>query len=143
MDTVSPVVRRFFEEFGRAAKALDVDRILAQFADPFLHADPGGTRAIGHADFPAILERRRALFGPLGLRESATIPLEETPLDDRYTLVRTRVSMRFERPGGQDIEVHQDATFLLSSYQNLPKIIMYMNHQDLSSVLRGAGLVPA
>jgi hypothetical protein len=136
------LIEQFFKDFERAGHALDIDRILTQFADPFLHADPNGTRAVKRADFPAALKKRKEFFASLGLKTTSIQPLEETRLDDVYTMVRARVVMQFEKVPGQPVDVQQHATYVISVKEATPQIVMYLNHDDLTTVLRHAGLVP-
>jgi hypothetical protein len=44
MNTATPDVREFFDQYARSRSALDIDAIASQYADSFMVAGPKGAR---------------------------------------------------------------------------------------------------
>ena len=112
---------------------------LAQFADTLLVARPDGARAVPITAFGPGIAERKQLFEKLGCRSTELVGLDETPLDARYTLARTRWRMTFARPDlpGEHLEV--DSTFLIDTQTG--KILVYLAHQDIFALLRQRGIM--
>jgi hypothetical protein len=132
---MSTDVRSFFEAFQRHNSAEDLDAVVSQYADPFLHADPSGTRAVRIADHKAELPERMALFKSIGSKSTTLLSFEEHELDQLHVLVLTKWRWDFGDKG--DV-----ATFILRRKAGAWSIVFYLNHYDVIAVLRERGLLP-
>jgi len=140
--TNSPIAR-FFDAFARQSSADNVQAQIAQFADVFLAAGPQGAKCVHSSDFAPALAKRTQLFNSLGCRSTALVSLEETPLDARYFLVRTRWQMNFSRPNTDPEQVLADSTFIVDTVSEEFRIVFYLAHQDIMQVLKDRGIAPA
>ena len=113
--------------------------MLAQFAETFLAAGPDGAKPVPAALFAPALAKRKELFDRLGCRSTELVSLDETPLDPRYTLARTRWQMTFTRPQLPGERLTVDSTFLIDTQTR--RILLYLAHQDIFALLRQRGIL--
>jgi hypothetical protein len=131
----------FFEGIEKAGNSLDLELINSQFADQFLFADPYGTRVIEKQKFLTALPKRLEFFKSLGHQSTKILALDETQLDDQYTMVKAHFLMQFRKPSGEIIEARVDSTYFLFMKGDSPKIIMHMEHEDLKEAMQKRGLL--
>ena len=106
-----PSVRAFFEQYARARRTRDIDLIASQYADPFMLADPNGSRPVEKASLLAVFPNGLQLLKTHGHTSTNLRSLDETVMDDHYRFVRAQFVWCFEKPGRPAIEVDVDATF--------------------------------
>jgi hypothetical protein len=93
-------IKLFFEGVEKAGNSLDLDLIDSQFADQFIFADPNGTRVIEKQKFLPALPKRQEFFKSIGHQSTKVLSLEETPIDDQYTMVKAHFCCSFRiQPG--------------------------------------------
>jgi len=131
----------FFEGIEKAGNSLDLELINSQFADQFLFADPYGTRVIEKQKFLTALPKRLEFFKSLGHQSTKILALDETQLDDQYTMVKAHFLMQFRKSSGEIIEAKVDSTYFLFMKGDSPKIIMHMEHEDLKEAMQKRGLL--
>ena len=131
----------FFEGIEKAGNSLDLALINSQFADQFLFADPYGTRVIEKQKFLTALPKRLEFFKSLGHQSTKILALDETQLDDQYTMVKAHFLIQFRKPSGEIIEARVDSTYFLFMKGDSPKIIMHMEHEDLKEAMQKRGLL--
>jgi hypothetical protein len=68
------------------------------------------------------------------------LSLEETPIDDQYTMVKAHFLMEFQTVSVQVIEAKVDSMYLLLMKGKSPKIVMHIEHEDLKEAMRERGL---
>jgi len=137
---MSDEIKAFFDTYERNSTAGDVDRVVLQFADSFLTADPSGARTVQASDLKAALPKRKQLFQAMGCKATRLMSLDETPLDDHYVMVRTSWRWEFDRPDRPEITLQ--STFIVRKSDETLKIVFYLTHEDVMSVLRKHGLLP-
>jgi hypothetical protein len=140
--TTDPIAR-FFDSFAQQSNRDDFEAQAAQFADTFLAASPNGAKCVSSRDFALALPKRKQLFASLGLQATKLVALDETVLDDRYVLVKTRWQMTFSCVNTNAEEVLADSTFILDTALDEYKIVLYLAHQDILEVLRNRGFTTA
>jgi hypothetical protein len=138
MTNVTTSLAAFFASWQHNRDTATTDN-LAQFADTFLAAGPDGAKPVPAAAFGPALAKRRQLFAQLGCLSNELLSLDETPLDSRYTLARTRWRMTFSRPGLADEPFEVASTFLIDT--RTQQILVYLAHQDILALLRERGLM--
>jgi len=131
----------FFEGIEKAGNSLDLELINSQYADQFIFADPYGTRVIEKQKFLTALPKRLEFFKSLGHQSTKILALDETQLDDQYTMVKTHFLMQFRKSSGEIIEAKVDSTYFLFMKGDSPKIIMHMEHEDLKEAMQKRGLL--
>ena len=134
-------IKAFFEQVEQASNTLDLDLIDAQFADQFIFADPNGTRVVEKQKFLAFLPQRREFFKSLGHQSTKVLSLDETQLDDQYTMVKAHFLMQFKKASGQIVDAKVDSTYFLFMKGDSPKIVMHMEHEDLKEAMQKRGLL--
>jgi hypothetical protein len=135
-------VARFLQLYAQKTREDNIPALVTQFADPFISADPQGTRCVRVDDFAAALPKRKLLFDRLGCKPAALVSLHETQLDSRYVLAKTTWRFDFARADSSEPDqVLADSTFLVDTGEEEFKIVMYMAHQDIMQVLRNRGIL--
>jgi hypothetical protein len=143
MPDQNDILTAFFQEFQHATNSADIDSILPKFADPFTVATPQGPQIVRAADFAGFLPRRKALFDQLGCQQVSLASLKPTPLNPHFTLVDTTWQMRFAPPGQPAQHFTVASTYLVYLNGSAVKIILYMPHQDIMTILRDRGILTA
>ncbi len=136
-------IKLFFEGVEKASNTLDLDLIDLQFADQFIFADPNGTRVIEKQKFLPALPKRQEFFKSLGHQSTKVLSLDETPIDDQYTMVKAHFLMQFQKMPGETTEAKVDSAYILFMKGDLPKIVMHIEHEDLKEAMQARGLLPA
>jgi hypothetical protein len=136
-------IARFFDSFARESNRDNVPTQVSLFGDTFLALNPLGAKCVSSADFALALPERKQLFASLGLQATTLVSLEETPLDARYVLVKTRWQMLFDRANAKTEEVLADSTFVVDTAVDEYKIVLYLAHQDIQEVLKDRGIAVA
>jgi hypothetical protein len=135
-------LRTFFEQFESLSAASDVDSLAAMYAPNFLFAGPNGAQVVRTADILRAIPKRKQLLDSAGHRETALIGFEETPLTDRYSLVRVEWRWRFEAAGVEPTTITLPSRFIVDCAGDVPQIVLYMNESDVATVARERGLLP-
>jgi hypothetical protein len=133
-------IKEFFESVERAGNTLDLDLIDSQYADQFIFANPNGTCIVEKQKFLPVLPKRQEFFKSLGHLSTKILALEETPINDEYTMVKAQFLMQFQRPTGQIQEAKVDSTYILFIKGDLPKIVMHIEGEDLQQAMKDRGL---
>ena len=136
-------LRTFFERFERLSAVSDVDGLVAMYAPNFMIAGPNGAQVVRPADILRAIPKRKQLLDSAGHRETALIGFEETPLTDRYSLVRVEWRWRFERAGITPTTITLPSRFIVDCGGDVPHIVLYMNNTDVATVARERGLLPS
>jgi hypothetical protein len=141
MNVASPAVQEFFEQYARSRSAMEIDRLVAQYADTCMFAGPDGARVPERqailAGFPKALELLRAV----GHTSTRLASLDETRVDEHYAMVRAQFVWRFEKATALPIDVIVDSTFILYMKDDVPKIVFQHEHEDFWQALRTRGLL--
>jgi hypothetical protein len=105
-----------------------------------LSLDASSAAAVSPQALLAALPRRKQLFEAIGSDGLELAGISETPLDDLHTLVRTSWHMRMRDQGSRD-PISLRSTFILRKDDGVWRIVLYLNHQDMSKVF--SELAPA
>jgi hypothetical protein len=137
----SSAIERFFQAFELNRQSGDVPAIVGQFADVFLAVGPQGAQCIRGSDFANALPKRKQLFDSLGCQFTALVSLNEIQLDTRFVMARTQWKMTFSRNPGQEQEILVDSTFIIDTAVDGFKIVLYLNTQDILTLLKDRGVL--
>ena len=142
MDVATPAVQEFFDQYARSRSAMDIDRIVCQYADSCMLAAADGARVAEKqamlAGFPKALE----LLKTVGHTSTKVASLDETRVDEHYAMVRAQFVWCFEKAAAPPIDVEVDSTFILYLKDGVPKIVFHHEHEDFWQVLRTRGVLP-
>src|SRR5215510_4338995 len=122
-------IKKFFEGVEQASNTLDLTLIDSQFADQFIFADPNGTRVVEKQRFLAFLPQRQEFFKSIGHQSTKVLALDETRLDEQYTMVKAHFLMQFKKASAEIVETKVDSTYFLFMKGDSPKIVMHMEHE--------------
>jgi hypothetical protein len=143
MNTISPVIKEFFDQYARSRSVQDIDLILSQYSDSFMTAGPTGAQVAQTSAVLAAFPKGREFLKSLGHESTEVLSLNETRIDEHYVLVRARFAWRFRRASMPLREAKVDSTFILYIDQSAPKIVFQHEHEAFQTVLRASGVLPA
>ena len=141
MENLSEEVRVFLEQFEANTNVGSPEEIVTQFADVFMAADPSGARAVPSSVLLMAIPQRRKLFERVARSVTTLASVEQTRLDERYVLLKTEWLVKFDRGNGRSEDLALRSTFVLYRSVDGIKIVLYLHHQDLMSVLRDRGFL--
>jgi hypothetical protein len=133
MTAVRPDVRAFFRRYERAAEDLDTQALASMFCAVFLSMDASSAAAVSPEALLAALPRRKQLFEAIGSDGLELADISETPLDELHTLVRTSWHLRLRNQPPRD-PVCLRSTFILRKDDEAWRIVVYLNHQDMTKL---------
>ncbi|MBB5340467.1 hypothetical protein [Tunturiibacter gelidoferens] len=142
MKNIEKEVEDFLKRFQINANVGSAEEIVEQFADVFMSADPSGARAVPSSKLLMAIPQRKKLFEGVGGGATALVSVEQTRLDDRYVLLKTEWLMKLDRGSGPGEDLTLRSTFVLYRSDDGLKIVFYLNHEDLMSLLRERGSLP-
>jgi hypothetical protein len=131
MNQVSAIVKVFFEDFVQANNAFDPKLLAPHVNDPLVGADPNGVvQVVSKEDYLAGIAKSQQYLQSLGFQFITAVPVEEIPLTEYYSLVKTKGTMRLEKTPGQPIDLVHDASYILFIKDNKPQIVFALSHED-------------
>jgi hypothetical protein len=142
MDTVTPVIRTFFERYARSRTARDVELIAYQYSDSFMFADPNGVRVVEKAVLLTTWPKGFEFLRSQGHQYTKLTSLNETRLDEHYLLVRALLVWHFEKPAEQPIDIEVDSSFIVYAHQGAFTIVFQQEREDFQGTLRSHGILP-
>lgn len=136
--------RKFFARYEEGANSFDPDLVCSQFTAEFMGGGPGGVACFKNGDdLRTWTENRRSFFQEIGFRFATILDLEETPLDDYYTMAKVYWNMVFEKEPGRPLDFKFCITYLLFDSGSGPKVALWNSHDDEQRIMQEAGLIPA
>jgi ketosteroid isomerase-like protein len=132
-------LRSFFGAFERENAAADVEALARLYAPSILVAGPNGSQVVSRDDLLRAIPKRKQMFETAGHRSTKLAALQETKLDDRYTLARTEWRWQFDAPA----ELTVPSTFIVDRSGTELRIVLYMMHHDIARLLKDHGLISA
>jgi hypothetical protein len=129
---LEPAINSFLDEFDeRGADPNGGSEGL--FAPTFLALDPTYAVSLTPEQLAATLPGRRAMFGSAGVGEVRRREACQLRLDDQHVLVAG--DWTAEREGTTSLQL--SSTLLLRSEPDGYRILVYLNHQDITALLAG------
>jgi hypothetical protein len=101
---------------------------------------PDGARAVKASDFALMLPKRQEMFEKMGCRSTNLATVTVTKLDDRYAMAEAKWLMTFAHGDRQSSDVLVGSTYIVDTKGEL-KILFYLTHQDIMTVLRERGIL--
>jgi hypothetical protein len=130
-------IQAFFATFAQAGDTLYTQALAPCFNDVFLNLDPASAAPVSREALLAALPMRSQYFGSFGVEGMDLDTVVETPLDAIHTLARTTWSVRFS-PGVTATPLTVASTFLLRRGDDGWRIVVYLNHQDVTAAFRSS-----
>lgn len=137
-------IQRFFARYEEGANSFDPDLVCPQYTMEFMGGGPNGVRC-GKNDegLRKAIVQRQAFFRRIGFERAKIRRIEETPLDDRYTMTKVHWHMSFEPQRGRHLEFEFALTYFLFDSGEGPRVVFWISHEDEQKVMRDAGLISA
>ena len=142
MQTNSDLVREFFRRYVRSRNTFEADLIETLDPDAFMFADPNGARVTEKQAVLVALSSGRELLRTLRHASTTLESLDETRLDEYYTMVRARLVWRFEKGPAQPVDVVVDSVFILYIKNDVATIVFQQEHEEFLQALRARGILP-
>src|SRR5262249_14328100 len=101
MNTTTPAVQAFFDQYAQSRSVVDSDLIAAQDSHAIMLAGPNGARVTEKPEILAAFSKVREFLKALGHQSTKVLSLDESRLDDHYVLVRAQFVWRFEKSSAQ------------------------------------------
>jgi hypothetical protein len=142
MDQQTTAIERFFHDFERNSKTLNIPAIVSQFADVFFAAGPQGAQCARSSDFAGALPKRKQIFDSLGLQSTSLASLQISQFDSRYVMAQTQWQMTFVDKSGDKQQVLANSFFVIDTVPEGFKIILCLASQDPTTLLKNRGISP-
>lgn len=137
---MSQTVDEFFQQYVQSTQSSDPKLISALYAETFMFAGPLGTQAVNRDAFAVALPKRQEYFKRMGLTRTTLESVEETSLDEFYTMVRAHWAMWFERDPQNPVQEPAAATYILHRQGGSLAIVLQLDHVDWTKHARELGL---
>lgn len=135
-------VQAFFKAYETATSSQDLSLIEALYSETFMLGSPQGTSVVKRDGFLNVLAQRSGFLRSIGWSYTRIETIQETRLDERYTLVNLVWMMRFEKADAQPIFNPTAASYILSREGGELRIVFQIDHQDLAQRAQELGLLP-
>ena len=136
-------IEQFFVRYEEGANSFDPDVICSQYTSEFMGGGPEGVvcgkndQTLRHA-----IAERHAFFQKIGFKHARILKVEETPIDDRYTMAEVHWHMTFEKKPGHRLDFEFSLTYFLFDSGTGPRVAFWISHEDEQKVMQEAGLLP-
>ena len=136
-------LRPFFERFEMKNARADVESLIELYASNVMVAGPAGPTIITAPNLLTAISKRKQVMDDAGHRETVLVGFEESTLTPRYSLVRTEWQWVFDQTSGEQTTVTLPSTFVVDRSGDVPHILVYILHDDVTAVLRQRGILPS
>ena len=140
MTTSTAPVQDFFETFERLSADGDAEALAGLYAATFLSAGRDGVQTVKSSDLVHVIPKRKQLLESVGCQSTKLVSVQETKLDDHYSLVRTEWRWRFDRADAP-VEITLPSTFVVYRSGEGCRIVLYLTHDNIMTVLRERGIL--
>jgi hypothetical protein len=139
MENAIPNVEAFFRRFELNNNRSDFSSAASQFAATFMAAGPQGAQCVKASDFALVLPKRKQLFESFGCESMQLASVDVHSLGDRYLMAHTRWKMNFANGDLSTEKMFVDSTFIVDTTEADFRIVLYLAHQDVMSMLKERG----
>jgi ketosteroid isomerase-like protein len=133
-------IEKLFSEYEKAFNALDIHKNAELYTDTFISAGPRGAIAHSKEEFLRLAEQAVEFYQKAGRVSAQILSMEESPISNEYSLVKTHWAARFKKNGDKTMEF--DVSFIVQKSRPDPRIIMLIAHQDEQKAMEELGLKP-
>jgi hypothetical protein len=139
MENACMSVEAFFRRFELNNNKSDFSAAVSQFADTFMAAGPQGAQCVKASDFALALPKRKQLFKSFGCQSMQLVSVDTHLLGDRYSMAHTRWKMNFANSDLSTEEMFVESTFIVDTTEAEFRIVLYLAHQDVMTMLKERG----
>src|SRR5215470_10163911 len=130
--TAEPTMRSFFEAFAASNETGDAASLAKLFAESLMAADPNGIRVVKASDLAHIIPKRKQMLDAAGCGGAELVSLDETKLDDQYSMVRTKWRWRVNSAGKAPQEITLPSTYIVRRSSEGLQIAFHLAHGDIT-----------
>jgi hypothetical protein len=134
-------MRAFFEAFQTSNEIGDVTVLVNLFADSLVVASSNGAQVVKASDLARMIPKRKEMLDAAGCQGAKLVSLNETRLDDHYSMVRAEWCWRVISRGGDSQEITLPSTYIVRRSSEGLQIVFYLAQGDITAVLRERGLL--
>lgn len=131
-DATRTDLRTFFEGFN-SGDDTNVSASADLFYEHFLSLDPNTVTPVTRERLRSVLPMRAKMFASIGASGSRLRDHEARHLDDQHVVVDTTWDVAFKDEAAQPLALH--STYLLRLVDGQWQVVVYINHQDIGSVI--------
>jgi hypothetical protein len=143
MDQATSSMQQWFRDYAEAVSRFDADRVSRQYAACYVEAGPKGSTCIRNDEtFRNALRQRREFMASLGFKAAKAVSVEDSRLDQNYSMVKVHWRMEFENKPGRRIDAEFDNTYFVRHNGYDAQVVCYISHQDEETTMRRLGLLP-
>jgi hypothetical protein len=139
MGTAQPTIQAFFEAFEASSATGDLASLAKLFSESFMVAGPNGVQIVKASDLAQIIPRRKQMLDAAGCGDAKLVSLNETRLDDHYSMVRAEWRWRVTRGDTESSEITLPSTYIVRRSSEGLHITFYLAHGDITAVLGERG----
>jgi hypothetical protein len=136
---MNEATEKLFKKYEQAFSALDVEKQVPMFAEHFISAGPKGSIAQSRDEFAKMARQAAEYYKNAGQTSARILSMEETPISNEYSMVKTHWGATFKKTGDRLVEF--DVTYFIQDPITDPKIIMFIAHQDEQQAMKDLGLL--
>jgi hypothetical protein len=133
-------IKEFFNNYEKANKAFDVDKMGSFYGEIFLFGQPQGVQAIPKSGFLSVLPKRKEFFKTIGLLSSEIHTIQIKEIASNYFEAYVEWKMHFEK-GSKKVEEITKTTYVLHKGSTSIEIVFQIDHQDLMKKVKELGLL--
>lgn len=141
MNAVEPTMRAFFEAFEASSATGDAASLAKLYTASFVVAGPNGVHVVKASDLAHIVPKRKQTLGAAGCGDAKLVSLNETRLDDHYSMVRAEWRWQVNCGDSESPEITLPSTYIVRRSSEGFRIAFYLAHGDIVAVLQERGLV--
>lgn len=140
MDQSENSLKAFFDQYAEASNVIDPATVASFYAENFIVAGPKGNAAFKNdEDFLQWLRQLRSFNQQVGMKEMTIMNYMQSAINANYIMVRIKWGAQFHKT--KDELFTFEISYFVYQTGNLPKIIMYISHEDQEDVMKANGLL--
>lgn len=134
--------QRLFQNAINDDPQVDVDNLVAAFADYFVGSSPVGVRGGANDDqFRAVVPQGYAMYRQIGITGMEIGTLDVVPINDLHVMAKIHWVSTYRKSDGTTGQIEFDNVYVLTLASGEPKIFAYIT-PDEQAALREHGLLP-
>ena len=140
MATPGKTLRSFFDQYAQATNKMKPSTVAGFYADNFIVAGPKGNMAYRNDEkFLQWLEELKDFNQKTGMGSMRIVNYGESAVSPHYLMATVEWGVTFEKTGDELITF--DITYFVDVTGKMPRIIMYISHEDQEDAMKERGLL--
>lgn len=135
---MDPRIETLFADYGKSFSALEMRRIAGLYAEQFVAAGPKGVISQGRDVFLDNADKAAEFYRSVGQEAATLLSAKETWFGEFYVMVTIHWGVRF-RSLPELVEF--DVSYLVQLTDEVPKIILFISHEDEQETMQKLGLL--